>query len=182
VANVGGVPVVQIDEGFDRAWRRVGLALDRTGFTVEDRDRSQGLYFVRYVAPKGDKKEPGFLGKLFELCLVGKGRATAQVPHCGAQPGRGHHRVRAQRRWRARIIGQRRKHRARAGGRPEVKHPPCILKSSMFRIRKWEVVHSPNPPLEALHSRTQHKAWTANRLQKARTVAGWQCKPIEGEH
>lgn len=65
VANVNSGPVVQIDEGFDRAWRRVGLALDRTGFTVEDRDRSQGLYFVRYVEPKGDKKEPGFLGKLF---------------------------------------------------------------------------------------------------------------------
>ena len=65
VATVNSIPVVQIDEGFDRAWRRVGLALDRTGFTVEDRDRSQGLYFVRYVEPKGDKKEPGFLGKLF---------------------------------------------------------------------------------------------------------------------
>ncbi len=65
VASVGDVPVVQIDEGFDRAWRRVGLALDRTGFTVEDRDRSQGVYFVRYVEPKGDKKEKGFLGKLF---------------------------------------------------------------------------------------------------------------------
>lgn len=66
IATVNNVPVVQLDEGFDRAWRRVGLALDRTGFTVEDRDRSQGLYFVRYVAPKGDKKEPGFLGKLFD--------------------------------------------------------------------------------------------------------------------
>lgn len=65
VATVGDVPVVQIDEGFDRTWRRVGLALDRTGFTVEDRDRSQGVYFVRYVAPKDDKKEKGFLGKLF---------------------------------------------------------------------------------------------------------------------
>lgn len=65
VGTVNNAPVVQIDEGFDRAWRRVGLALDRTGFTVEDRDRSQGLYFVRYVAPKADKKEPGFLGKLF---------------------------------------------------------------------------------------------------------------------
>jgi outer membrane protein assembly factor BamC len=42
VANAGGQPVVQISEGFDRAWRRVGLALDRTGFTVEDRDRSAG--------------------------------------------------------------------------------------------------------------------------------------------
>jgi outer membrane protein assembly factor BamC len=61
----GGRPVVQIAEGFDRAWRRVGLALDRTGFTVEDRDRKQGVYFVRYVPTEGQSSEPGFFGKLF---------------------------------------------------------------------------------------------------------------------
>ena len=65
VANVNNVPVVQIDEGFERAWRRVGLALDRTGFTVEDRDRAQGTYFVRYVEPVVNKSEPGFFSKLF---------------------------------------------------------------------------------------------------------------------
>ncbi|WP_427915553.1 outer membrane protein assembly factor BamC [Ramlibacter sp. MMS24-I3-19] len=65
VANVDNAPVVQIDEGFDRAWRRVGLALDRTGFTVEDRDRSQGTYFVRYVPPNQNKDEHGFFSKLF---------------------------------------------------------------------------------------------------------------------
>jgi outer membrane protein assembly factor BamC len=65
VATVGNAPVVQVDEGFDRAWRRVGLTLDRTGFTVEDRDRAQGTYFVRYVEPSADRKERGFLGKLF---------------------------------------------------------------------------------------------------------------------
>jgi outer membrane protein assembly factor BamC len=65
VATVGATPVVQIDEGFDRAWRRVGLALDRTGFTVEDRDRAQGMYFVRYVEPSAEKNDAGFLGKLF---------------------------------------------------------------------------------------------------------------------
>ncbi|MDB5871957.1 MAG: hypothetical protein JWQ07_1399 [Ramlibacter sp.] len=65
VATVGATPVVQIDEGFDRAWRRVGLTLDRTGFTVEDRDRAQGTYFVRYVEPNADKKEKGFFAKLF---------------------------------------------------------------------------------------------------------------------
>jgi outer membrane protein assembly factor BamC len=62
---VGSQQVVQISEGFDRAWRRVGLALDRTGFTVEDRDRSAGVYYVRYVTPNPDKKEPGFFSKLF---------------------------------------------------------------------------------------------------------------------
>ncbi len=65
VSTVNGQAVVQINDGFDRAWRRVGLSLDRTNFTVEDRDRSKGLYFVRYVAPSADKAEPGFLGKLF---------------------------------------------------------------------------------------------------------------------
>ncbi len=65
VATVGSAPVVQIDEGFDRAWRRVGLTLDRTGFTVEDRDRAQGTYFVRYVEPNPDRKEKGFFAKLF---------------------------------------------------------------------------------------------------------------------
>lgn len=63
---LGGASGLQVDEGFDRAWRRVGLALDRSGFTVEDRDRAQGLYYVRYVDPKqAEKDEPGFFGKLF---------------------------------------------------------------------------------------------------------------------
>lgn len=61
----GNQPILQINEGFDRAWRRVGLSLDRTGFTVEDRDRAQGLYYVRYVEPTADKKDPGFFGRLF---------------------------------------------------------------------------------------------------------------------
>jgi outer membrane protein assembly factor BamC len=55
---------VELNEGFDRAWRRVGLALDRVGFTVEDRDRVQGVYFVRYVDPDAANKE-GFFKKLF---------------------------------------------------------------------------------------------------------------------
>jgi outer membrane protein assembly factor BamC len=62
-AKLEGSKVV-VDEGFDRAWRRVGLALDRVGFTVEDRDRVQGIYFVRYVDPDAVKKE-GFFSKLF---------------------------------------------------------------------------------------------------------------------
>ena len=61
-----GAGTLEVQESFDRAWRRVGLALDRVGFTVEDRDRSKGLYFVRYVDPESDvmKKEDGLLSKL----------------------------------------------------------------------------------------------------------------------
>ncbi|HWH49397.1 MAG TPA: outer membrane protein assembly factor BamC [Burkholderiales bacterium] len=47
---------LRLDDSFDRAWRRVGLALDRVGFTVEDRDRSKGLYYVRYLDPDIDGK------------------------------------------------------------------------------------------------------------------------------
>ena len=62
-----GAGALELQETFDRAWRRVGLALDRVGFTVEDRDRSKGLYFVRYVDPEADvkrKKDEGWLSKL----------------------------------------------------------------------------------------------------------------------
>ena len=48
-----------INEAFDRSWRRVGLALDRIGFTVEDRNRVEGVYFVRYLNPEKDSKKTG---------------------------------------------------------------------------------------------------------------------------
>ena len=65
IETVNNQQVLLVDDGFDRAWRRVGLGLDRTGFTVEDRDRSKGLYFVRYVAPVSENKSSGFFGNLF---------------------------------------------------------------------------------------------------------------------
>ena len=62
------MPQLVVDDSFDRAWRRVGLALDRVGFTVTDRDRSTGLYYVRYADPEVDMarkdRESGFLSKL----------------------------------------------------------------------------------------------------------------------
>lgn len=67
----GGIGYVVVDEAFDRAWRRVGLALDRVGFTVEDRDRTQGIYFVRYLDLDKDAKsksaaaEKGFFSRFF---------------------------------------------------------------------------------------------------------------------
>jgi outer membrane protein assembly factor BamC len=67
--GLDGAELLQVNEPFDRAWRRVGLALDRVGFTVEDRDRQKGLYFVRYADPESEMaikdREKGFFGKLF---------------------------------------------------------------------------------------------------------------------
>jgi outer membrane protein assembly factor BamC len=59
-----GVNQLVLDDSFDRAWRRVGLALDRIGFTVVDRDRSKGQYFVRYSDPESAAKDEGLLTKL----------------------------------------------------------------------------------------------------------------------
>jgi len=79
-----------LNDPFDRAWRRVGLALDRVGFVIEDKDRSKGLFFVRYAdvdiddTPKKkkglietlkfwgdeDKKEPETAAKKEEKSLV----------------------------------------------------------------------------------------------------------------
>lgn len=68
LAKQGSGGTLMLNEQFDRAWRRVGLALDRVGFTVEDRDRSKGLYFVRYIDPETDVKttqdKQGFFGRM----------------------------------------------------------------------------------------------------------------------
>jgi len=56
---------IDLNSGFDRAWRDVGLALDRSNFTVEDRDRSIGIYYVRYVNSKETGEKKGFFSGLF---------------------------------------------------------------------------------------------------------------------
>ncbi len=65
VTRLNGQPVIVLPDNLDRAWRRTGVALDRSGFTVEDRDRSTGVYFVRYVAAGNNAEPSGFLGRLF---------------------------------------------------------------------------------------------------------------------
>ena len=63
----GDKTALVISESFERAWRRVGVALDSGGFSVDDRDRSAGDYYVRYVdTDTGAKREdPGFFSRLF---------------------------------------------------------------------------------------------------------------------
>ena len=59
-----GRSTLTLFEDFSRAWRRTGVALDRTGFAVEDRDREQGIYFVRYIDPDRDAERRGLLSRL----------------------------------------------------------------------------------------------------------------------
>ncbi|QWD78719.1 outer membrane protein assembly factor BamC [Polynucleobacter sp. MWH-Svant-W18] len=56
---------IELGAGFDRSWRDVGLALDRSNFTVEDRNRSAGVYYVRYVNSKNIEESKGFFSNLF---------------------------------------------------------------------------------------------------------------------
>ena len=56
---------IELSAGFDRSWRDVGFALDRSNFTVEDRNRSEGIYFVRYVNAKDVGDAKGFFANLF---------------------------------------------------------------------------------------------------------------------
>ena len=59
-----GQATLVVRDDFDKAWRNVGIVLDRVGFAVEDRDRLQGLYYVRYNDPLGSDKDTGLLSKL----------------------------------------------------------------------------------------------------------------------
>ena len=53
----GKTTALEIDEPFDRAWRRVGVGLDRVGFNIEDRDRTKGVYYIRYLDPDYEVKK-----------------------------------------------------------------------------------------------------------------------------
>jgi outer membrane protein assembly factor BamC len=56
---------LRINEDMDRSWRLTGMALDRVGFAVEDRNREKGIYYVRYNDPYADQeKDEGLLSKL----------------------------------------------------------------------------------------------------------------------
>jgi outer membrane protein assembly factor BamC len=65
ISRINGQPVILLQDNLDRSWRRTGVALDRSGFTVEDRDRTAGVYFVRYVATGTSSESTGLLGRLF---------------------------------------------------------------------------------------------------------------------
>lgn len=100
VSRVNGQPSIVLNDSLDRAWRRTGVALDRSGFTVEDRDRTAGVYFVRYVASTAPQ-EPGFFGRLFgsknstspaltkyriSLSSAANGESTLTVLNADGQP------------------------------------------------------------------------------------------------
>ena len=62
-----GSTLLQVNEGFARTWRRVGIALDRIGLLVDDRNRSDGLYYLRITEDFRDKakEDDGWLAGLF---------------------------------------------------------------------------------------------------------------------
>jgi outer membrane protein assembly factor BamC len=67
VKEADGSARLLLSDPFDRAWRRVGLALDRIGFVIEDKDRSNGVFFVRYADVDIDdspKKKKGLMDSL----------------------------------------------------------------------------------------------------------------------
>lgn len=67
VIDDNGAAAFEVDDNLDRAWRRVGIALDHSGFTVEDRNRAAGVYYVRYVDPAtaGQPDSGNFFTRLF---------------------------------------------------------------------------------------------------------------------
>lgn len=64
LAASGDATVVALTDPFDRAWRRVGLALDRVGFMVEDRNRADGVYFVKYQDPEAEAPKRSGVSRL----------------------------------------------------------------------------------------------------------------------
>jgi outer membrane protein assembly factor BamC len=62
---------LELDDNYDTAWRRLGLALDRGGFTTEDRNFATGEYYIRYARNPNDASQ-GFLSKMFSFSTEAK--------------------------------------------------------------------------------------------------------------
>ena len=63
LAEQEGRPVLMIEDAFGRAWRRIGVALDRLALVVEDQNRAGGTFYAVY---RGDERyERGFFKSLF---------------------------------------------------------------------------------------------------------------------
>jgi outer membrane protein assembly factor BamC len=77
---------LSLQDDLDRAWRRIGLSLDRLGFTVEDRDRTKGVYYVRYIDPDTAGKKGGWFSGWFSKD-EGKPKEQFQIHLKGASGG-----------------------------------------------------------------------------------------------
>ena len=56
-----------LNDAFDRSWRKLSLALDIIGFVTEDKNRSEGIFYVKYkdIELEGAKnKSKGLIDKL----------------------------------------------------------------------------------------------------------------------
>lgn len=74
-----GTTNLSVSDEFDRAWRRVGLALDRIGFVVEDKNRANGVYFVRYTDVELATSSPSKKGLLDSLKFWGDDKDSKKV-------------------------------------------------------------------------------------------------------
>ena len=83
IKDIGGVPVLVVGDIYSRVWRRTGVALDRSGLTVEDHDRNKGVYFVALdLAPAGVPTQEVKTQKAFyEIHLLGQGKQTLVTAH-----------------------------------------------------------------------------------------------------
>jgi outer membrane protein assembly factor BamC len=54
-----------INEEFPLAWRSIGLAIDKSGINIDDRNRTSGLYYVKFVESELKKEKKGWLESLW---------------------------------------------------------------------------------------------------------------------
>lgn len=47
IKNVAGIPVLAIGQHYSKVWRRIGVALAKSGMDIRSDDRSRGIYTVR---------------------------------------------------------------------------------------------------------------------------------------
>ena len=66
--DVSNGQIVVVNDNFARTWRRVGVAIDRLGLIVTDRNRSEGIYYLQLsddFVELHNKEDSGLMKKWF---------------------------------------------------------------------------------------------------------------------
>lgn len=59
-----GVSTLSLNKDFDRVWQSIGATLQRSGFVIEDRNRSDGVYLVRLGDAFQNDGNSGFVSRM----------------------------------------------------------------------------------------------------------------------
>ncbi len=64
IINIAGTPHLTVPHNYTHAWHKIGLALQRSGYVINERTQETGTYHFLYFDPEASQKKRGLLSRL----------------------------------------------------------------------------------------------------------------------